>query len=108
MDIRRRFLVQTQVKNTDEKKGSYTVSLNDNWRLSTTISNPDSNKYDGVYESYSNYKVANSCATLTITLTDIKSITLYIRSYAESNYDYVMVSQLDKTIDQNTYYSYSD
>lgn len=30
---------------------------------------------------------------------------LYIRSYAESNYDYVMVSQLDQTIDNNTSYS---
>lgn len=108
MDIRRRFLAQTNGKNTDEKKGSYTISLNDNWRLSSTVSNPDSSLYDGVYESYSNYKVANSCATMTITLCDIKTITLYIRSYAESNYDYTMVSQLDKTIDQNTSYLYTE
>jgi hypothetical protein len=30
---------------------------------------------------------------------------LYIRSYAESNYDYVMVSQLDQSINNNTSYS---
>jgi hypothetical protein len=32
---------------------------------------------------------------------------LYIRSYAESSWDYVMVSQLDQTIDNNTSYSNS-
>ena len=30
---------------------------------------------------------------------------LYIRSYAESNYDYVMVSQLDQIIDEDSSYS---
>ena len=30
---------------------------------------------------------------------------LYIRSYAESNYDYVMVSQLDKTLTYSSSYS---
>ena len=34
-----------------------------------------------------------------------QSFKIYIRSYAESNYDYVMVSQLDQTIDGNTTYS---
>ena len=38
----------------------------------------------------------------------MESFTLYIRSYAESNYDYVMVSQLDKIIDQNTSYLYTE
>jgi hypothetical protein len=31
--------------------------------------------------------------------------TCYIRSYAESNYDYVMISQLDKTITGSSSYS---
>ena len=35
----------------------YTVNLNDNWRISNSISNPDSTTYDGVYESYSNYNI---------------------------------------------------
>jgi hypothetical protein len=84
------------------------VFLNDQWRLSTNIPNPDSSLYDGVYESYSNYKVPSSCAIMTINISELDTFTLYIRSYGESNYDYVMVSQLDKTIDQNTSYLYSE
>ena len=111
MNTRRRFLGYKYEGNNggneDVGSGSYTIALNDNWRLST-ISNPDSSLYDGVYESYSNYDVHNSCAIMTITLKEIDTFTLYIRSYAESNYDYVMVSQLDKTIDQNTSYLYNE
>lgn len=108
MDSRRRFIMFNKKKTKPTNSGSYTVELNDQWRLSTTVSNPDSSKYEGVYESFSNYNVNNSYASLIITIKDIENFTLYIRSYAESNYDYVMVSQLDKTIDQNTSYLYSE
>jgi hypothetical protein len=86
----------------------YTVNLNNQWRLSSNISNPNSSLYDGVYESYSNYNVNNGTATMTINITGYTSFSVYIRSYAESNYDYVMISQLDKTITGSTSYSSSD
>ena len=109
MDVRRRFLGQhTQGQVTPTPSGSYSIELNGNWGLSSSITNPDSTLYDGVYESYSNYNVNNSYASLIITIKDIEKFTLYIRSYAESNYDYVMVSQLDKVIDQNTSYLYTE
>ena len=83
----------------------YTVNLNSQWQKSTTISNPDATLYDGVYESFSNYNVNSSAAVMKITIEGYSDFKFYIRSYAESNYDYVIVSQLDQTIDNNTSYS---
>jgi hypothetical protein len=85
--------------------GTYTVNLNGQWEKTTDISNPDSTLYDGVYRSSSNYNVNSGVAIMYITIKDYSSFKLYIRSYAESNYDYVMVSQLDKTITGSTSYS---
>lgn len=82
--------------------GYYTVSLNSNWQNSSI--NPDSNTYNS-YESYSNKGVHNSGAIMYIDIKNYSSFKLYIRSYAEYNYDYVMVSQLDKTITYSTSYS---
>ena len=73
----------------------YTISLNDNWRMSSTVPNPDSSLYDGVYESYSNYNVSSSTATMYIDIVGYDTFKFYVRSYAESTYDYVMVSELD-------------
>ena len=84
--------------------GSYTVNLNGQWELTTTPANPDSALYDGVYRSASNYNVNNGVAIMYITITDCSSFKVYIRSYAESTYDFVMISQLDNTIDGNTLY----
>lgn len=108
MDNRRRFLAYKANKKEETGSGTYTIELNDQWRLSTNVNNPDSALYDGVYESYSNYNVPSSCATMTITINELDTFTLYIRSYAEAYYDYVMVSQLDKVIDENTSYLYSE
>jgi hypothetical protein len=44
---------------------------------------------------------------MTIEIEGYSEFTLYIRSYAESTYDYVMVSQLDKVIDASTIYDSS-
>lgn len=85
--------------------GSYTVNLNGQWELTTTPANPDSALYDGVYRSASNYNVNNSASFMYITIKDCSSFQIYIRSYAESSWDYVMISQLDQTIDGNTTYS---
>ena len=109
MDIRRRisFNMNTGGGQPSEPStgGTYTVNLNGQWEKTTAISNPDSTSFDGVYRSSSNYNVHNSVATMYITIKDCSSFKMYIRSYAESNYDYVMVSQLDKTITGSTSYS---
>jgi hypothetical protein len=83
----------------------YTVNLNNQWRLSTSVSNPNSDTYEGVYESYSNHNVANQGASMYITIKGYETFKLYIRSYAESNYDYIMVSQLDKALTNSSSYS---
>ena len=77
--------------------GYYTVVLNNTWRQSTSVSNPDSSLYDGVYESYSNYNVDSSTATMYIDIDGYTEFSIYVRSDAESNYDYVTVSELDST-----------
>jgi hypothetical protein len=81
---------------------SCSVNHNSQWRLSSSVSNPDSSLYDGVYESNSNYNVNNGVATMYIDIEGYTEFSIYIRSNAESNYDYVMVSQLDKTITGST------
>ena len=73
----------------------YTVGLNNQWELSTTIANPDSATYDGVYQSFSNKGVNNGLATMYIDIVGYLTFKLYIRSYAESSCDYVMVGNLD-------------
>ena len=86
---------------------SYTVNLNSQWQLSTTVASPSdiTVPFDGIYESYSNKGTANSGASMYINIDGYTNFKFYIRSYAESNYDYVMVSQLDKTLAYNTSYS---
>lgn len=108
MDIRRRALIGGIKKATSggfNTDGSYTVNLNGQWEETTAVPNPDSTLYDGVYRSASSYNVNNGVSIMYITITDCSSFKMYIRSYAESNYDYVMVSQLDKTITGSTSYS---
>lgn len=83
----------------------YNINLNGQWYLSNTIPNPDNTIYDGVYESYSNYNVNSSAAKMIITIEGYSTFSLYIRSYGENNYDFVMVSQLDTAIYNNTSYS---
>ena len=73
---------------------SYTVDLNSQWQESST--NPDSTLYD-CYESFSNYHVSNANAIMYITIEGFTEFSLYIRSYAESSYDYVVVGNLDAT-----------
>ena len=109
MDTRRRFLMlnNKSESNVPDYRDYYTIDLNDNWRMSDNVANPDSDRYDGVYESFSNYNVNNGVAIMTITITGLDSFTLYVRSYAETYYDYVMVSQLDVDINGSTSYLYS-
>jgi hypothetical protein len=73
--------------------------------LSSSIANPDSVAYDGVYESFSNYNVNDGVATMYIDIFGYENFKLYIRSDAEATHDYVMVSQLDQAITGNSSYS---
>lgn len=73
----------------------YTVDLNNQWQTSSDIANPDSAAYDGVYESNSNYHVANGVATMSINIVGYDSFKVLVRSNGESNYDYVMVGKID-------------
>lgn len=84
------------------KNSYYTIDLNNQWQKSTTASNPDTTEYDGVYESFSNYNIGSTAAIMKVIIDGYSSFKFYIRSYAESSFDYVMVSQLDQTIDNNT------
>ena len=71
----------------------YTLDLNNQWELSTDQANPDSSLYDGVYQSFSNYNVNDSTAEAHLTLIGYTDFELYIRSDAESSWDYTTVSE---------------
>lgn len=81
------------------------VNLNNQWRVSTGVSNPNASLYSGVYESFSNKGINSTSAIMYITINGLNSFKMYIRSYAEASCDYVMVSKLDKEIDNSTSYS---
>lgn len=78
---------------------TFSVELNPSgsdygWELSTSVPNPDMSLYDGVYQSTNN-GMDNSTARMRITFLGYSNFRVYIRSYAESNYDYTIASQLD-------------
>lgn len=77
-------------------------SYSGDWRESTTVPNPDPDKYWGVYESVGNYNVNNKSVCMYITFSGLNTFKLYIRSNAESNYDYVMVTQPDQWVNHAT------
>ena len=89
---------------------SYSVDLNSQWYLMTGSStdpngksspyqtNPDSSTYDGVYASYSNYNVGNGWARMRITFSGYDTFVFYLRSYAESNFDYCVAGKIDVAI----------
>jgi hypothetical protein len=81
---------------------SYTVDLNSQWQESTTIANPDSLTYDGVYESFSNKGVGNTAAIMYIDIKGYETFKFYVRSNAEATYDFVVVSNLDATLTNST------
>ena len=96
---------------------SYTVNLNSQWFLddgsgkdpngksySTTYStNPDTSTYDGTYMSYSNFNVSNGQSKMRIDFVGYSEFVIYIRSYAESNYDYTLAGKLDQTVTTSAY-----
>ena len=83
-----------------ETTASYSLNLTPSsygWIKSSSVSNPDASLYDGVYES-TNQGINSSYSLMYIDIKGYSNFKFYVRSYAENNYDYVMVSQLDKTI----------
>lgn len=74
---------------------SLTIDLNNQWQLSTTQSNPNQSLYDGVYESFSNKSIRNSYDKMYIRLIGYTNFRVYIRSYAEGNYDYTIAFNPD-------------
>ena len=108
MDIRRRNIgasIKGATGGGSSSSGTYTINLNGQWEKTTAVSNPDSSLYDGVYRSSSSYNVSNGVSIMYITIRGYSTFKMYIRSYAESSYDYVMISQLDKSINGSTSYS---
>lgn len=75
----------------------YRVDLNNEWVKDVTYHNPDSSSFEGVYKSNSNYNINNSSATMKILVKGFDCFTIYVRSNAESTYDYVKVFELDST-----------
>lgn len=55
-----------------------------------------------VYYSDSNYNVASSQAKCTVHFKGYSTFTFYARSYGESNYDYLIVGDVDKTLTVRT------
>jgi hypothetical protein len=76
------------------EKQSYNVNLNSQWSKFLD-ENPDSNLYDGVYESFSNYNISNGWAMMKINIEGYTDFVIYIKSNAESNYDYTIAFDLD-------------
>lgn len=75
--------------------GYLSVDLNSQWQQSTAQENPDPQTLLGVYESNSNYHVDNQYAKTYVRLSGYSEVTIYIRSYAESSYDYTIAFNLD-------------
>ena len=75
-----------------------TVNLNSQWQDSTSYGSlsSDTENYD-FYESFGNYNVNGGKATMFITINGYASFTFKVRNYSESNYDYVVVNNLDDT-----------
>ena len=76
----------------------FTVDLNSQWQNSTSYGSlsSDTANYD-FYESFGNYNVNNGKATMFITIDGYASFTFKVRNSSESNYDYVVVNNLDDT-----------
>lgn len=76
----------------------FTVDLNSQWQDSTSYGSLSSDTANyGFYESFGNYNVNNGKATMFITINGYASFTFKVRNYSESNYDYVVVNNLDDT-----------
>ena len=76
---------------------SFSVDLNDEWRLQSPNSNPDDGAYDGVYESFSNWNEEgdDSMAKMYINVVGYTSFRILIASRSEGGYDYAVAMEPD-------------
>lgn len=75
----------------------FQVNLNSQWQESTSYGSiSDTGNYD-FYQSFSNKGVHSSRATMFITINGYTSFTFKVRNNSESNWDYVVVNNLDDT-----------
>lgn len=85
---------------TAQPSKSYTLTLSGisgathGWEKVSTPANPNSTLYDGVYASLGK-GTNNARAYMKITFSGYTTFNIYIRSYAESNYDYTIASKVD-------------
>lgn len=94
----------TQDGSDEPTNGSYTLQLSPSsygWKKSTTVSNPDATLYDGVYES-TNKGYSSTQSFMYIDISGYETFKFYVRSYAETTYDFVVVSNLDCTLTGST------
>ena len=88
----------------DSSQPSYSLQLNPStygWQQSTTVPNPDASLYDGVYES-TNQGLNDTKSIMYIDIDGYYRFTIYVRSNAQSKWDYVEVSNLDVDITSST------
>lgn len=88
---------QSDTYQWSEINESFQVDLNSQWLTSGSlgnISSTDAKNYD-FYESFSNKGVNSSTARMFITINGYKSFTFKVRNYSESDWDYVVVNNLD-------------
>lgn len=71
-----------------------TIDLNSEWQNSTSYGNLESANYR-FYESNSNKGVNNGKSSMIITIQGYSTFTFKVRNYSESNFDYVVVNNLD-------------
>ena len=69
---------------------SFTVNLNDEWRLQSPNTNPNSGDYDGVYESFSNWHQDDwgTTAAMSISLVGYSEFTLYVKCVTDDTWSY--------------------
>ena len=83
---------------------NYQLDLMNQWRLSTTLQDLDTNYI--TYESFSNWNVNNGYANMKVIIPQgVQSLTIHYGSYAESSFDYMMIFKLDQEISLTTNYT---
>ena len=73
---------------------NYTIDLNNAWIVDE---NQQGTNGETVYKSNSSYHVNSGSSTMYITITGYYNFKLRVRTYGQSNYDYLVVSKLDVT-----------
>jgi hypothetical protein len=87
--------------------GTYSVDLNTQWGEDVSL-NPDDVLYDGVYYSTTSYNVDEGMAFMYIDIDGYDYFHCYIRSHGETNYDFVVISNLDEDLSTYFYGDLSD